>query len=241
LQVAANCAFFSAMTSEETALITGLYDRLAQAGNQQQDSDAARLIQEKVAANPLAPYLLTQSTLVLQQAVTAAQNRIATLEKQLAQTAQPQTGGSFLSGVASLFDPPQPPPAPRPTTPPPIPQQPIQAQGGGGFLQGALATAAGVAGGALLFQGIESLLGHSSGPFGAMGSGMSGGFLGQNQPIVPTETVNNYYGDTGSQDLGSQSDIGNLDQDDVVDNSNPFDSLDGDDDFSGGDDGSSFV
>ena len=32
--------------------------------------------------------------------------------------------------------------------------------GGGGFLRSAAATAAGIAGGALLFQGISSLFGH---------------------------------------------------------------------------------
>ena len=40
-----------------------------------------------------------------------------------------------------------------------------QQQGGGGsFLRTALTTAAGVAGGALLFQGIRSLFGHGSRP-----------------------------------------------------------------------------
>ena len=34
--------------------------------------------------------------------------------------------------------------------------------GGGGFLRTALTTAAGVAGGALLFQGISSMFGHST-------------------------------------------------------------------------------
>jgi hypothetical protein len=49
-----------------------------------------------------------------------------------------------------------------------------------------------VAGGALLFQGIENLMGHNAGSFGGMGGmGSTGGFLGQNQP---TEITNNYYG-----------------------------------------------
>jgi hypothetical protein len=54
-----------------------------------------------------------------------------------------------------------------------------------------MATAAGVAGGQLLFQGIESLIGHNAGPFGPAlesrgfyPSGMGGS----------TEIVNNYYG-----------------------------------------------
>jgi hypothetical protein len=52
--------------------------------------------------------------------------------------------------------------------------------GGGGFLQGALQTAAGVAAGALAFEGVESLM-HG---FGGMGEG---------RPVE--EVVNNYYGD----------------------------------------------
>ncbi len=42
---------------------------------------------------------------------------------------------------------------------------PQPAGGGGGFLRSALTTAAGVAGGALLFEGIRSMLGHNPGPF----------------------------------------------------------------------------
>ena len=57
---------------------------------------------------------------------------------------------------------------------------------GGGFLRSAAATAAGVAGGALLFQGISSLFGnHYAG--GLMSGGMTPG-LGET-------VVNNYYGD----------------------------------------------
>ncbi len=61
-----------------------------------------------------------------------------------------------------------------------------QGFGGGSFLQSAMTTAAGVAGGALLFQGISSLF-HS-------GSGYGGGFAG-GAPVVNetiNETVNNY-------------------------------------------------
>jgi hypothetical protein len=188
------------MTPEEAQLINGLHDRLDQAASQSLDLEAERLISSRVIANPRAPYLLTQSVLVLQQAVTGAQTRIADLEKQLVEVKShaQQSGGSFLSGVANLFGSPQSASTPvrqvAPIAPPPVPQQyaaasPFQ---GGNFLQSALGTAAGVAGGALLFQGIENLMGHNAGSFGGMGGmGSSGGFLGQNQP---TEITNNYYG-----------------------------------------------
>ena len=231
------------MTPEEAQLINGLHDRLDQVPPQSLDSEAERLISSRVAANPHAPYLLTQSVLVLQQAVTGAQTRIADLEKQLAEAklqAQqaPQGSGSFLSGVANLFGSPQPAASvrqvapPSPVAPPPIPQQAPSA--GGSFLQNALGTAAGVAGGALLFQGIENMMGHNAGAFGGMGT-PSGGFLGQNQP---TEVINNYY---ESPSDATQGDSSFDDSEPLVanndDNSADFDQ-DQDMDFSGGDDSS---
>jgi uncharacterized protein len=219
------------MTPEERNLISGLFDRLSQASSQGKDAEADQLIRNKVAEIPASPYLLVQSLLVMQQAVSSAQSRISALEKQLAEAnpapAAPQPGGSFLAGVASLFGggqphgqpqratPPPPPPPQTPTQPaqpqaygypPPVPQP---AARGGGFLQGALTTAAGVAGGALLFQGIEGLLGHNPGPFsGAVGQ--SGGLLGGATPVENTEIINNYY-DQGDENRG-QVDQGNTDQ-----------------------------
>jgi hypothetical protein len=81
--------------------------------------------------------------------------------------------------------------------PPPgygAPQGYAPAGGGSSFLRSAATTAAGVAAGALAFQGVESLMhgfGHAAG-FGGfdgagLGSGM-GGFGGR-----PEEIVNNYY------------------------------------------------
>jgi hypothetical protein len=59
------------------------------------------------------------------------------------------------------------------------------AQGGSGFLRSAAATAAGIAGGALLFEGIQSMFGHQS---GGILSGVS------QQPGISETVINNYYG-----------------------------------------------
>ncbi|HYZ41212.1 MAG TPA: DUF2076 family protein, partial [Stellaceae bacterium] len=105
--------------------------------------------------------------------------------------------------------------------------------GGGGFLRSAAATAAGVAGGALLFQGIESLFGHHYAG-GLMGGGMTPG-LGET-------VVNNYYGsdtDTGgdwSSDAGGAGGGGDWSSDAGGDSSQDYSS---DQDFSGGGDWSS--
>jgi hypothetical protein len=85
---------------------------------------------------------------------------------------------------------------------------------GGGFLRSAAATAAGVAGGALLFQGIESL-------FGRGGGGILGGQAGMTPGLGET-VVNNYYGgdagggggqDFSSGDAGGGQDYGGGGQD----------------------------
>ncbi|MGI8773048.1 MAG: DUF2076 domain-containing protein [Acidobacteriaceae bacterium] len=119
---------------------------------------------------------------------------------------------------------------------PPAPQQ----GGGSSFLRSAATTAAGVAAGALAFEGVESLMhgfGHSAG-FGG-GGGFPGG-AGMGGPGMGEETViNNYYdspaggpgnesGDDRLQDLQStaqQGDAGLSPQSDLADDA----SVQGDD------------
>jgi hypothetical protein len=261
------------MTPDERNLISSLFDRLAAASNQPKDSEADQLIRSKVAENPAAPYLLAQSTLVMQQALANAQNRIGALEKQIAESSSPapgtQQGGSFLSSVASFFGGGQPQRSTPPPVPPPVPQaqQYVQPQpppvygspqaqapagrGAGGFLQGALSTAAGVAGGALLFQGIENLIGHNPGPFAGSAIPSGGFFGGGERPVENTEIINVYEQtdpnrsdsqavDQQSTDQGdySSSDVEPNIPDDYASDDYSSDDLGGD---SGGDDDSSYV
>lgn len=258
------------MTPEECTLITGLFDRLrtADANAPAKDREAEELIRQLTAQAPSAPYLLTQTLLVQEHALTNAQTRIQALERQVAQAQQQapaaSSGGSFLSGLFGHHSTP-PPAVPPQQTPPPMP---IQSQtpppypstvnmapsSGGGFLRNALTTAAGVAGGAMLFQGIENLLGHNAGPFGS-GLGNSGGFMNSG----PREVVNNYYNDApsgghehsgggagaGDYDSGGNIPAGAADQpahpgyedarfdDSNFDKSNPFDQPANDSSFLG--------
>ena len=254
--------FILPMTSDERILISTLFDRLNQAGAQPKDAEADEFIRTKVSEQPSTPYLLVQSTLVMQQALAAAQSRIAGLEKRLAEETRPsqEPGGSFLSGVANLFGAGQPSPQPAPRSaqmPPPLPAQsaqtstnappPIQqaAPSGGGFLQGALSTAAGVAGGALLFQGIQNLMGHNPGPFSGL-SGPSGGLIG-GQPAVENTEINVFEtndpaaatGQAAAQD-DTSSDLDATADEDSTTNPGGDDSFAPDDggDFLGGDDDS---
>ena len=211
------------MTPEERNLITGLFDRLgkANANAPAKDREAEELIRQLSTQNPSAAYLLTQTTLVQEHALTNAQARIQTLEKQLAQAQQQQpqpassgSSGGFLSnlfGGGSSSTPPPPPPQQQQAPPPVQPQAPpypstvgMAPSAGGGFLRNALGTAAGVAGGAMLFQGIQNLLGHNSGPFGALGNS-GGSFLGGGGP---REVVNNYYGDSTGERQHEGSGVG---------------------------------
>jgi hypothetical protein len=110
--------------------------------------------------------------------------------------------------------------------------------GGGGFLRQAATTAAGIAGGALLFQGIESLFGRGMG---------GGGFFGGQgyTPGLGETVINNYYGGEGGSDAGPDFASGGFDpgtgqDDDPGQDFGPgqddgSDLGGGGDDFSGGD------
>ena len=156
------------MQSQERDLISGLFGRLQQFEAQPRDSEAEALISGSVARQPAAPYLLVQTVLVQEQALKAAQERIAALEANAASA--PAAPTSFLGGAPKVS-----PWGVKPATPASVSstRSPLQAAvapnaapAGGGFLRTAMATAAGVAGGALLFEGIRGLMGHNPGPFG---------------------------------------------------------------------------
>jgi len=257
------------MTPEERDLIADLFARLRAADTGPKDAEADAAIRGAVAQNPAAPYLLVQTVLVQEHALKGAQAHILELEQQLADAqrahAQP-SGGSFLGNLLGRSAPPPAPPQPvAPAAPsgpwgrradpafaqpqPAYQPQPGYAPtyaapgyGGGGFLRSALTTAAGVAGGALLFQGVERMLGYGASPFG--------GFAGNAgyAPAVERETViNNYYDDNGgpqsadavdrddgqNYDNAQQADYDNSDNSDSFDNSDNSDSFDsGGGDFS---------
>jgi hypothetical protein len=200
------------MTPQEKDLLTTLLARLKSTGGQPKDPEAEALIRQATAEQPDMPYYLVQTVLIQDLSLHQAQNRIADLEKQLAdaQQAAKPTVGSFLGGLFGQRPAGGAPPAGPWTRSPQVaaapPAQPYGqpgygqpmagggglmggGMGGGGFLRSAAATAAGVAGGALLFQGISSLFGnHYAG--GLMGAGMTPG-LGET-------VVNNYYGSDAS-------------------------------------------
>ncbi|WP_263264773.1 DUF2076 domain-containing protein [Pseudomonas sp. RIT-PI-S] len=179
------------MNSEEQSLIDGLFSRLkqAEADGSPRDVQAEQRIREHVANQPAAAYYMAQAILVQEAAVKRLDemNRQLKAELEQARAAKaPAQSGGFLSGL--FGGPREPAPVPssgggwrepgRSYAPPPAPPQyqpagqpgyqpgyaqPQQAPGGG-FMRGALQTAAGVAGGVMLAEGLSSLFHHNNAP-----------------------------------------------------------------------------
>lgn len=209
------------MTPQERDLITALLGRLQQQAGQSKDPEAESLIRQGLAAQPDAPYLLVQTVLIQDLTLHDAQRRIAELEDQLAARPAATAAPSFLGGRGSVPSagawpqtaaPAAPGPvwtqsragaaAPQAASPQPALSPPQMLSGsGGGFLRQAATTAAGIAGGALLFDGIRSLFGPHYG----------GGFLGgmPMQPGLSETVINNYYGEPGAQ--SGQADLQGVD------------------------------
>jgi uncharacterized protein len=251
------------MTPQEESMLNDLIGRVQQTQLTEKDPEAEQLLNQSLGRNPNSLYILAQTVLVQKYALEQAQAQLAQA-RQLQQTQQPAHSTSFLGNLLGHRDPvppaappPMPPPPPgygaspyaQPWNQPPAYGGPPAPGGGGSFLRTAATTAAGVAAGALAFQGIESLM-HGFGG-GAAGLG-GGGFLGGEGR--PEETViNNYYDDPGSK-LGdvdtsgySGNDAANLQtaSDDLRDDGDNQDDLSLDDssyddssfdDSSGGDD-----
>src|SRR5262245_25617077 len=152
----------SSITQRQRALLQDFLQQLVQMRGIQKDAEADAMIARAVAQQPDAAYLLVQRAHLLEQALNAAKAELAELRS--------RAGGeaSFLGGQNAwgrgvqqtaplrLAGAPIPPSA-NPPVPPASPRAPSPF---GSFLGQAAATAAGVAGGAFLFQGLENLFGH---------------------------------------------------------------------------------
>jgi len=185
------------MTPQEQLLLDDFLQRLAAVNGVGKDAQADALIRQRLAGQPDALYLLVQRSLLQQHALDSAKAQIAQLQAQLAG----QQGGSFLGGQPSGWGanpPPYPPQqqAPAPTwrerlfgSAPAAPQSAAPS-----FLASAATTAAGVAGGMFLFNGIEDLLGGHRG----------GGFFGGQPEVIENVTENNFFDDGNLSNGGGQ-------------------------------------
>ena len=158
------------MQSEEQRLIDGLFSRLkeAESHSASRDASAEERIAGHIKEQPFAPYYMAQTILIQEAAIKQLNDRIQALESQVTQlqAAKPSSGG-FLSGLfgggqsrgsdpipgAEQYGRPQ--AGAQPQYAPQAQQQnyaPQASRSGGGFMAGALQTAAGVAGGVVLQQ-----------------------------------------------------------------------------------------
>jgi hypothetical protein len=177
------------MDIQDRQAIEGLFSRLDEVArrNPPKDVEADALIRERISANPITPYLMAQTIVMQDYALTEAQSRIEELERQVAER---PAGGGFLSGLfgggstpdrsrapqgasgglgRSAMGSPMGSPMSAPSgapmgAPGGSPWQGAAAQAaqparGGGFLAGAAQTAMGVAGGVLLGSAIGSMFG----------------------------------------------------------------------------------
>ena len=234
------------MQNEEQRLIEGLFQRLKQAEQQSgtRDGQADRLIAEFVRQQPSAPYYMAQSMLIQEAALKRLHAQIQDLQNEVAslKNNQQSGGGSFLSSLfgGGKSQPQQPAnnwnsaPQQQPPQQQAAPTYAQPAPRSGGFMAGALQTAAGVAGGVVLADMLTSMF-HRSQP----------------QEIVniieqPIEQVSDVTGGQNfSNDFQDQDSFTNASDRSFFDQSNDDNSrfLDQDDDydFGGNNDDDSFI
>lgn len=234
------------MQNEEQRLIEGLFQRLKQAEQQSgaRDGQADRLIAEFVRQQPSAPYYMAQSMLIQEAALKRLHAQIQDLQNEVAslKNSQQSGNGSFLSSLfgGGKSQPQQPAnnwnsaPQQQPPQQQAAPTYAQPAPRSGGFMAGALQTAAGVAGGVVLADMLTSMF-HRSQP----------------QEIVniieqPIEQVSDVTGGQNfSNDFQDQDSFTNASDRSFFDQSNDDNSrfLDQDDDydFGGNNDDDSFI
>jgi hypothetical protein len=165
------------MSPQEQKLLEEFLGQLVDVPRIQKDHKAAALIGAAVERQPDAAYLLVQRALLVQQALEASQAEVARLQAEAREAPARTAGAGFLdpnawgrpataapaAGAAAALGASRPgalagavPATMRGAAPAPR-------GAGGSFLGQAAAMAAGVAGGAFLFQGINHLLGHGAG------------------------------------------------------------------------------
>jgi len=235
------------MQNEEQRLIEGLFQRLKQAEQQSgaRDSQADHMIAEFVRQQPSAPYYMAQSILIQEAALKRLHAQIQDLQNEVASLKNSQQSGGGGSFLSSLFgggksQPQQPAnnwnsaPQQQPPQQQAAPTYAQPAARSGGFMAGALQTAAGVAGGVVLADMLTSMF-HRSQP----------------QEIVniieqPIEQVSDVTGGQNfSNDFQDQDSFTNASDRSFFDQSNDDNSrfLDQDDDydFGGNNDDDSFI
>ena len=226
------------MTPDERNMLTDLANKIAQTPAPPKDAEAEDFIRTRIGSRPDALYLMTQTVLIQNMALQQAQQQIAQMQQGGGSQGQ-VSGGSFLGAGGSRGYNAGPSGSSYTAPPPPqqqgqygqysAPQPAAAPSGQPSFLRGAAQTAAGVAAGALAFEGVRSLFEHP-------GYGGGGGFLGGGGygGAPQEEIVNNCYDSpSGGNDYQASNDANDY-QDDNFDSGSV-------DDGGGFDDDSNFA
>jgi hypothetical protein len=231
------------MTPDERKMLSDLAQKFAQTPAPPKDPEAEEFIRTHIGNRPDALYMMTQAVLVQNLALQQAQQQLQALQRGGGTAGS--SSGSFLGQSGSQSGPgfSQSSGQGQYAAPPPQYAQastPSPSSGSApSFLRGAAQTAAGVAAGALAFEGIRSLFSHPGYGMGSAGLGGFGGGYGFGGGAPADETiVNNYYdnaggggGDAGSgldlqDNRDNLSDAGQFDNTDYSNDSSGFDSSD---------------
>jgi len=156
------------------------------------------LITESVKKQPDASYLLVQRAMGLEMALQVAQKQMAEMQAQIDQTSKPS---GFLSGINSWgrAAPAQGAPANAMAAARPAAGAAQPSSWGSGMLGAIATTAVGVVAGSMLYQGIQSMMGHNSTPDTGNGLGHSNAPADSGQQVAQNydNSSSNYDNDFG--------------------------------------------
>jgi hypothetical protein len=234
------------MSPQDTQMLQDFLSQLVQARGIQKDQEADALIQRAVAQQPDAAYLLVQRALLVGQALENAKSRIATLESQLQAQGGQQGGGGgrfldadswgnsggsrpaaqgYVSETQPQYQSSQYPPQPQYQS---APRSGFLSGGFGSALGSVAATAAGVAAGGFLFQGLENMFHRNEHGEGSQ------------HLLNSDDKSNSLFNDQSGSSLADQAGLGDVDRSaDSVQSEGLFDadntSIDGGEGFFDGD------
>ena len=188
------------MNPQEKAQLEQFLQQLNSTQAGAKDSDANTLIVESVKKQPDASYLLVQRAMGLEMALQVAQKQMADMQAQIDQANQANKPSSgFLSGINSWgrAAPTQSAPANAMAAKPVAGAQP--SAWGSGMLGAIATTAVGVVAGSMLYQGIQSMMGHNSTPDTGNGLGYSNAPADSGQQVAQNydNSASSYDSDFG--------------------------------------------
>ena len=186
------------MNPQEKAQLEQFLQQLNSTQAGAKDSDANALITESVKQQPDASYLLVQRAMGLEMALQVAQKQMAEMQAQIDQTSKPS---GFLSGINSWgrAAPAQAAPANAMAAARPAAGAAQPSSWGSGMLGAIATTAVGVVAGSMLYQGIQSMMGHNSAPDAGNGLGHSNAPADSGQQVAQNydNSASSYDNDFG--------------------------------------------